>query len=135
MALKTYKGSCHCGAVQWEADLDLSKGTSKCNCSVCTKTRNWSIGIKPDAFRLLTDKSAMSNYQWGSMQGHAVFCKTCGVRSYSFGNIPEIGGDYVAIQVACLDDVTPEELLSGPITYADGRGDNWFNPPADTRHL
>lgn len=135
MTLKTYHGSCHCGAVRWEADIDFSKGTLKCNCSICTKTRNWSVGIKPAEFRLLSGKDAVSDYQWNSKQAHAPFCATCGVRSYSYGNIPEIGGDYVAIQIACLDDATPEDLLSGPITYADGRGDNWWNAPADTRHL
>ena len=135
MALKTYHGGCHCGAVRYEADIDFSKGTLKCNCSICTKTRNWSVGLKPDQFRLLADKGAVTDYQWNSRQGHAVFCSTCGVRSYSFGHIPELGGDYVSVQVACLDDATPDEILSGPITYADGRNNNWWHPPAETRHL
>ena len=38
---KTYHGGCHCGAVRFECELDFAGITSKCNCSICTKTRFW----------------------------------------------------------------------------------------------
>jgi len=45
------------------------------------------------------------------------------------------GGATVSINVACLDDVTPEEFAQIPSQYMDGRHGNWWNPPAETRCL
>jgi hypothetical protein len=133
--LKTYKGGCHCGAVKFEADIDLAQGTNKCNCSICTKTRNWNVIIKPAAFRLISGENDLSNYQFGTKAGHHLFCKHCGVRSFERGFIEQIGGDYVSIKVASLDDVDPRELIEAPVKHANGRDNTWWEPPAETRHL
>jgi hypothetical protein len=135
MALKTYHGSCHCGAVKYEADIDFTHGAGKCNCSYCAKIRNWSVNIKPEAFRLLQGRDNLSDYQFNTKQGHHVFCKTCGVNSWEYGDIKEAGGAFVSVKVACLDDASVDEMLSGPIRFMDGRRDNWWNAPEDTRTL
>jgi hypothetical protein len=132
---KTHKGSCHCGAVRYEVDLDLAEGTGKCNCSICTKRRGWGIQIKPEDFRLLSGADNLTDYQFNTNSAHHVFCKTCGVASFGHGYVEQIGGAYYSVNVACLDDVTPAELLEGPIRYMNGRDNDWWHEPAETRHL
>ena len=133
--LKTYHGSCHCGAVRFEADIDFAQGTGKCNCSICTKTRNWSVIIKPDAFRLLSGAEALSDYQFGSKAGHHLFCKHCGVRSFERGYVEQIGGDYVSVKVLALDDAPLDEILAAPVRYANGRDNAWWTPQSEARHI
>jgi hypothetical protein len=91
--------------------------------------------IKPDAFRLLSGEEQLSDYQFASRQGHNLFCKSCGLRSFSRGDVPEIGGAFVSINVACLDDVSDEELVALPIRYFNGRDYDWAHEPKETRYL
>lgn len=132
---RTYTGSCHCGRVRFEADLDLAQGTGKCNCSICSKARHWGVTIKPEAFRLLQGEDALSDYQFNTKTMHHLFCKYCGIRPFGRGYVEEIGGHYVSINVAALDNVDPAELITAPIQYFDGRNNKWEQVPAETRHL
>jgi hypothetical protein len=132
---KTYKGSCHCGAVRFACDLELAEGTSKCNCSICAKSRLWKAIVKADAFRLLRGGDALEDYRFGSSTIHHQFCRRCGVKPFGRGHMDELGGDFYAVNLACLDDAAVEELLQAPIRYEDGRNNAWQLPPAETRHL
>jgi hypothetical protein len=140
MTLKTYSGSCHCGAVRFEADVDLAEGTIKCNCSSCVKARSWLVVARSDRFRLTSGIESQANYQWTppgrtgpTVQYH--FCKICGIRTPGRGELEAMGGVFYAVQVPLLEDVDSDELAAAPIRYLDGRQDHFDRAPADTRFL
>lgn len=135
---QTYHGSCHCKAITFEADIDLAQGIIKCNCTICWKQRMWNAGhLKPADFRLLSGAGMLADYgksgTWG--EGHHRFCARFGIATHSHGRIDAMGGDFVSVHLAALDDLPVEELVAAPLHLMDGRQDNWQNAPAETRHL
>ncbi|MDQ1900213.1 GFA family protein [Paracoccus sp. WLY502] len=137
--MKTYRGSCFCGAVGFEADGDLADGTMRCNCRFCRKMRYWELRLPdPDGLRILRGQHALAETpraQQGGMDLHNVFCVRCGTRLWTQGNIEEMGGRFTMVFVPALDDATEAELIAAPVFYADGAHDNWWNPATEARHL
>jgi hypothetical protein len=128
---KTYRGSCHCGAVRFEAQIDFAQPTYRCNCTICSRNRFWAAVVKPEAFRVLSGKGELTQYLFNSRRNEHYFCRTCGVRPFGLGN----QGEVVGVNIGCLEDATPEELAAAPIHYVDGRHDNWQNAPPIVSYL
>jgi hypothetical protein len=118
---KTHTGSCHCGAARFEIDLDLQGKATRCNCSICTKTMATGASAKPGDLRVLTPKSELATYTITPVATR-YFCPKCGVHLFGEGDIPEMGGAFVSVNVNALDDVDVGQLQ---ITHWDGRHDNW----------
>jgi hypothetical protein len=131
---KTYRGSCHCGAVRFEADLDLTQNTFRCNCSICRRTRFWAAVAREGGFRLLAGESELKPYLFNTRKNQHYFCKHCGVRAFGIGTETPIGKMY-GINLGCLDDVSDEELSRLPVVYVDGRSDRWQSSPEFHAHL
>jgi hypothetical protein len=135
MAMRTYHGSCHCGQVRYEADIDLVAGTTKCNCTFCVKSRAWSAHVKPEAFKLLSGADALTRYHRNPQAPLKFSCATCSVRTHATGDAAWSGGPFVSIFLNTLDDASQDELAAAPVRYSDGLHDNWMNPPGDIRNL
>jgi hypothetical protein len=131
--LKTYRGRCHCGAVTFEADLDLAQPSYRCNCSICRRNRFWPAVARPEHFRLLTGESDLTEYRFNTKKNQHLFCKHCGVRAFGVGNETPIGKMY-GVNLGCLE-VSDEELSKVPITYIDGLHDRWDSRPEFYTHL
>ncbi len=132
---RAYHGSCHCGTVRFACEIDLAEGTSKCNCSICGKGRFWKAIARTGDFRLLQGEDALTDYRFGSSTIRHLFCRSCGIKPFGRGHMAALGGEFHAVNLACLDDTSADELAAAPVSYEDGRHDSWDRPPAETRHL
>ena len=126
--LRKHTGSCHCGAVRFEAEIDASAGTM-CNCSICTKLGAVGVIAKPAAFRLVSGEAELSTYAWGGRISQRKFCKHCGVYCFALGHLDVLGGDYVSINLNSLDDFDLSRVKLG---HWDGRHNNWQAGPRPT---
>jgi hypothetical protein len=134
--LRTYRGSCHCQSVKFEARIDFSHGTAKCNCGFCSKLRLWLVQVRLEEFHLLSDESALTPYMGKNPVAHHPFCKRCGVHVFDRVDMPNgTGYPYINVNVMCIDELDLNEALSAPITYPNGLADDWGNPAPETRHL
>ena len=115
--MTVHSGSCHCGAVKYEADVDLSQPVLSCNCSHCQKLGSLLAAADRADFKLLSGEGSITEYQFNKKLIHHPFCATCGIQSYAYGKGPG-GKDMVMLNVRCLDGVDPEKFA---VMKFDGR--------------
>ena len=137
--MKTFNGSCHCQAIKFKVDLDLSQGIGKCNCTFCYKTGIRIVFVRPQDLKIVSGKSFLQDYPAPEKKHDKsmYFCKQCGVRCFTRCNfeMPPFGAGFYAININSLDDMKPAEIIAAPKHYGDGLHDNWGNPPKEIRHL
>lgn len=134
---RLFQGSCHCGTVRFEARGDLDEGTSRCNCSWCRKVRSWGVRMKPDSLRITQGEGDLGRYsfEFDERRPEHCFCSKCGAQLFGRGHVPELGGDFLTVQISALDDASIEEIVAASVIWCDGLHDNWWNPPEEIRHL
>ena len=130
--MKAIKGSCHCKAVEFEAQFAGEIETSKCNCSICRKTRFWKTLVPADAFKIVKGQKALVTYMFGSKSVEHCSCGNCGVKV--FGTVSMEDTNLVAISVPCLD-LEPELLAKLPVSFEDGLHDAYENEPGVLSYL
>lgn len=113
---RTYQGGCHCGKVRYEVSTDLAR-VLECNCSHCSRKGFLLTFVPPEQFRLLAGEAELTDYQFNKHVIHHVFCKTCGIQSFGWGNKRD-GSKAYSVNVRCLDGVEPGSYTVTPV---DGR--------------
>ena len=103
-----YKGSCHCGQIAFEVEVEIPEVMS-CNCSMCQRKGTLMWFVPRDTIKLLTPPENMSTYTFNKHVIQHHFCPTCGI--HPFGEAPSPDGQQMAaINVRCLEGVEIEAL-------------------------
>jgi hypothetical protein len=101
-------GGCHCGAVRFRAEMpDPPVAALDCNCSVCSMTGFVHIMVPNSQFELVTGRSSLSSYRFGTGTAEHLFCANCGVKSFYQ---PRSHPDAWSINANCLDEPIDVEI-------------------------
>lgn len=113
---QTYSGGCQCGAVRYEATIELGEVIS-CNCSRCGRLGSLLAFAPASNFKLLSGESKLTRYQFNKHNIDHLFCSVCGIQSFARGKAPN-GAEMAAINARCLDGVDVDALK---VTKVDGK--------------
>ncbi len=111
-----YKGSCHCGQIEFEVEGELA-GAMSCNCSICQRKGALMWFVPRPQLKVLTPEESASTYTFNKHVIKHRFCPKCGMHPYGEGVDPK-GNAMAAINIRCLEGI---ELEKVPVTHFDGR--------------
>ena len=111
-----YRGSCHCGAIQFEIEAPNEIEVEDCNCTICAKTGFLHLILPLNKFELLSGQDAITTYTFNTGVAKHTFCKKCGVKPFY---TPRSNPDGIDINVRCLD-TRPDKIN---VVVFDGQ--NW----------
>ena len=117
-----YKGSCHCGSINFEVDTDLSI-IKQCNCSICKRKYSKMGMAEKDDLKITKGSENLTLYQFGSNVAKHYFCKICGI--YTHHN-PRSNPAMTGFNVGCIDEINTFNMKDVPIN--DGQ-----NHPLDKK--
>jgi hypothetical protein len=122
--VETRTGTCHCGAVRFEVDLEEGlSNLRRCNCSLCRRKGAIMASVPIERLRVVAGIDKLTLYQWNTRQARHYFCSVCGIYTHHQrrSNPREYG-----FNVACIDGVDPFALA--PIAVGDGAAQSLVTP-------
>ncbi|MEQ8954635.1 MAG: GFA family protein [Gammaproteobacteria bacterium] len=115
--MRTLTGSCHCGGVQIEIDLDSGpEGLKRCDCSLCRRKGAVMAYVKKTKLRVTRGQELLSCYKWNTQVAEHFFCKRCGIYTH---HGRRVAPDEYGYNVGCFDDLDLDDL--GEIPMTDGK--------------
>jgi hypothetical protein len=119
-----YKGSCHCGAVQFEVRGEPTE-FNVCDCSLCSRKNALMWAVPEQALRILSGKDKLTLYRWNTTIAEHYFCSICGI--YTFHR-KRMAPDQFGINVNCLSNIDSDGV---PVRRLTGSGLSVETEPLD----
>lgn len=106
-------GQCHCGTVRFEATLvDGFNSIRRCTCSYCRMRGAVAVMAEIGGIKLSQGAEALTSYHFHSGTAQHFFCSRCGIYTH---HQRRSNPDLFAVNVACLDGVSPFDFLEVPV--------------------
>ena len=114
--MKTYTGSCHCGAIRFAFKASEIDTGLRCNCSLCRRKGALMSGfvVAPADMSIEDKDNQLATYVFGSGVAQHHFCRQCGI--YPFHQTLRKPGHY-RVNLGCVDGV---DSLALPVEVFDG---------------
>lgn len=113
--MPVYRGSCHCGGVQFQVDADITE-LYTCDCSLCSKKNALMTNLHESALKVLAGEDELTLYQWNTKIARHYFCSVCGI--YPFHRKRSMP-DHYGVNVRCLEGL---DVTAIPVRAAEGKG-------------
>ncbi|MCP5283772.1 MAG: GFA family protein [Burkholderiaceae bacterium] len=98
-----YKGSCHCGAVQFEVKTNEPLDPYfRCNCSLCSRKGAVMGEAAREDLMVTQGEELISTYTWNTGEAQHYFCKVCGIYTH---HVMRGATDRIGINMACVEGV------------------------------
>ncbi len=110
------RGKCHCGAVEFEVELETGLGDlRRCNCSLCRRKGTVMGSVPLGRLKVVKGAHMLTLYQWNTFTAKHYFCRVCGI--YTHHQRRSDPTQY-GFNVACIEGVDP--FVLGDISIANG---------------
>lgn len=122
-----YKGSCHCGNIEFEIATTNHLTVTLCNCDICFKSGHQELMVPEDRYKLHKGKEFLKEYRFGNCVADHTFCVVCGVMPfYRPRSHPE---GFFSVNARCIK--FPDSVR---MEYVDFDGQNWEESIASGSH-
>ena len=101
----TLNGSCHCGAVQFVAELPEGLASARrCTCSMCRMRGAVAVTGSIAGLRITKGADKLATYRFNTCVAEHHFCTLCGIYTH---HRRRSNPNQLGINVACLENMSP----------------------------